>query len=172
MAKKTKKSTATDSASANTNSRSKAKTSFNYAEYFNPTQFMNNFTNAQQNYNPANWQKYAEQWMQTNQKNIETMTACTQMAMETAKELMEEQAAFANRWIQETTSTFQEAFANSDSDPKDKMEEIADYTKYCMEKAATQARKAAEESMQTAQKISTALTKRVSESIEEMQSAA
>lgn len=172
-AKKSKKST---NANSNTESTAKStktntKSAFNFADMMNPTQFMNSFKSAQ-NYNPANAQQWMEQWMQTNQKNIETLTACTQMAMETAKELMEEQAAFANRFIQETTSTFQEAFNGSTSDPKEKMEEMADYTKYCMEKAATQARKASEESLATAQKISTALSKRMSESLEEMQSAA
>lgn len=181
MATKKKKSSKKASANANMNAeanmggtKSSAKATFNFADmqkFMNPTQFMNQFANLQNNFQTGNMQQMVEQIMQTGQKNIETMTACTQIAMERAKEVMEEQASFANRLMQETTSTFQEAFT-SGNDPKDKMEEIADYAKYCMEKGATHARKVAEENAQVAQKISSALSKRVSETIEEIRSAA
>jgi hypothetical protein len=170
-------STSNTSSNANnawTNQASSANAAFNFKDFssfMNPSQFMDSFKNAQ-NFNPSNAQQFVEKIMQTGQKNIEAMTACTQIAMERAKELMEDQASFANRMLQETTSTIQEAFSNNNNDPKEKMEEIADYAKYFMEKAATHARKTSEENMQTAQKITTALKKRVSESLEEINSAA
>lgn len=180
MVSKKKKSKASANANANTSannntgSTKSTKSAFNFADmqnFMNPTQFMNQFANAQASFKTGNAQQLVEQWMQTSQKNIETLTACTQIAMERAKEVMEEQASFANRLMQETTSTFQEAFTNG-NDPKDKMEEIADYAKYCMEKGATHARKVAEENAQVAQKISNALSKRATETIEEIRSAA
>ena len=140
------------------------------ADYLNPSQYFNNFGSLPK-FKAANYQQFMEQWIQTSQKNIEAMTACTQMAVEHTKESMESSAAFANKLLQEATSTLQEAFTNS-GDPKEKFEEIADCAKYCMEKTATYARKAAEENIQAAQKIGTTLSKRITDAAEEIKSSA
>jgi hypothetical protein len=180
MATKKKKTTKTKAANTNatenttssTRQSKKTASAFDFSSFMNPQQMFSAFTQ-QPNYNfkNANFQQLAEQYMQTSQKNMEALTACSQWAMERTKEWMEDQANFTNRLIQEATSTFQETMA-SDSDAKNKMEEIADYAKYCMEKAATQARKTTEENMQTAQKITTTLAQRATEAMEEIQSAA
>jgi hypothetical protein len=143
----------------------------NSSNFFNPQQFFNLTQSQWPNFQPANLQQLAEQWIATSQKNIETLTACTQMAAERVKDMMEEQANFASRIMQETSSTVQEALS-SDADPKEKLEEIADYTKYFLEKTATYARKTAEDNIQTAQKIGSTLSKRLTDSVDEMSSAA
>ena len=112
-----------------------------------------------------------EQLIETTQKNIEAMTACTQLCVESTKSTLEENVNFTNRLLQETASTWQEAMT-SNADPKEKFEEISDYAKYCVEKTANQARESAEKNLQTAQKIGTTLSKRLSDSIEEIRSAA
>lgn len=186
MATKKKKSTktaktkaantnATENTSSNTRQSKKTASAFSFGDFnsfMNPQQMFSAFTQ-QPNYNfkNANFQQLAEQYMQTAQKNMEAFTACSQWAMERTKEWMEDQANFTNRLIQEATSTFQETMS-SDADAKDKIEEMADYAKYCMEKAATQARKTTEENMQTAQKITTTLAQRATEAMEEIQNAA
>lgn len=173
MAKSKKsKSSTKSSASSNANNAYTAYTKAAKSaatDFLNPSQFFNNasFTNFQ----PANVQQWVEQIMATSQKNIEALTACTQLAVERAKDLLEEQANFTSKLMQEASSTFQETLT-SGGDPKEKLEEIADYTKYCLEKTATAARKAAEENIQTAQKISSTLSKRVTESVDEIRSAA
>jgi hypothetical protein len=139
-------------------------------DYMNPSQFFN-FASSAQNFKPANVQQFMEQWIATSQKNMEAMTACAQMAAEYTKESMEEAANFSSKLIQEASSTLQETFANT-GDPKDKLEEIADCAKYCMEKTATFARKAAEENMQTAQKIGNTLSKRIAEATDEIKNSA
>lgn len=170
MAKAKSKTKTNDASNSNTrnasgNSSSKAKFS---SDYFNPSQFFNNANYA--NFQPANAQQWMEQFLATSQKNFEVVTACTQLAVERCKDLLEEQANFTSKMMQETASTFQETLTNS-NDTKDKMEEIAEYAKYCMEKAATAARKAAEENIQIAQEISDTLSKRCTESVEELRSA-
>ena len=185
MAKKTKKSKSTASKST----KAKASSAFTAAnstanaytkaytkaaksaatDFMNPSQFFSN-TNFG-NFQPANVQQWMEQVMETSQKNIEAFTACTQLAVERAKDLLEEQANFTSKLFQEASSTFQETLT-SGADPKEKMEEIADYTKYCLEKTATAARKAAEENIQVAQKIGSTLQKRLTDSAEEIRSAA
>jgi hypothetical protein len=171
MAKsKAKASTSTSSSSSKKASNADSSYSTKSAkDFFNPTQFFN--AGAFQSFQPANAQQFLEQLMESSQKNIEAFTACTQLAVERAKDLMEEQANFTNKMIQETASTFQETIANG-SDPKEKMEEIAEYAKSCLEKTATAARKAAEENIQIAQKIGDTLSKRASECVEEIKSAA
>jgi polyhydroxyalkanoate synthesis regulator phasin len=153
-------------AKAKTQSQKTAKTA---ADFVNPSQYFD-FASMPQ-FTPANFQKFAEQLMETSQKNIEAATACAQEYFEQAKGQTEEYANFTTRLFQEMTSTLQETWGSA-ADPKEKMEEIADCAKYCMEKAANQARKATEESLQAAQKIGSKLQKRAAEAVEEIKSAA
>lgn len=172
---KTKANT-TQSSTAYTDAFAKAtksaKSSFADASNFmNPQQFFSAFTNGQNNFQPANVQQWVEQYIQTSQKNMETLTACAQMAAERAKDLMEDQANFFTKFAQEAATTIQSTLT-SNADPKEKMEEIAEYTKYYFDKSTTAARKAAEGNMETAQKIGDKLKKRATDAVEELRSAA
>lgn len=177
--KRTAKTSAkTSKASASANKASTSSYTNPYASAFNSNDaqnymknFMSSWNTNSANFDPANMQQMAAALMNTSQKNIETLTACTQIAVERVKDMMEQQASFASRMMQETASTVQEAF-NGASEPRQKMEEIADYTKYCVEKTAAHARKTAEENIQIAQQIGETLNQRISESFEEIRSAA
>ncbi len=154
---------------AKTQNQSQKQQSKAAADFMNPSQFFDMSSMPQ--FAPANMQKFVEQFMETSQKNIETVTACVQQSFEQCKDQTEEYANFTNRLLQEMTSTLQETWSSA-ADPKEKLEEIADCAKYCMEKAANQARKSTEESIQAAQKISNKLQKRAAEAVEEIKSAA
>ena len=139
------------------------------ADFMNTSQFFDMSSMPQ--FTPANMQKFFEQFIETSQKNGETLMAVVQQSYEQCKDQMEESANFTSRLLQEMTSTLQETWSSA-ADPKEKLEEIADCTKYCMEKAANQARKATEENIQAAQKIANKLQKRAAEAVEEIKSAA
>ena len=167
------KASAANASSAFTNAYTKAsKSAYNFADAsnWNPQQFFSSFQNAK-NFQPANVQQWMEQYVETSQKNIETLTACAQLAAERTKDLLEDQANFFSKFFQETASTVQETLT-SNADPKAKLEEIAEYTKYYFDKATSSAKKAAEENMQTAQKISDKLQKRAADAADELRSAA
>lgn len=165
-------------ASAQARATNSAYDFMNFAKNFSPSQFFNmsslqnSMQNSMQNYQPANLQQLAEQMMETSQKNLETMTACTQVWVEHAKETMENQASFATKLIQEAASSLSDAFSTASSDPREKFEEITELTKTYIEKTTKQARKAAEENMEIAQKIGKVISQRVTETVEELRSAA
>lgn len=142
----------------------------NFAKNFTPSQ-MFNMSNLQ-NYQPANLQQLAEQMIETSQKNLETVTACTQVWAEHTKESLEAQANFAAKLMQDAASSWTEAFSTSSSDPREKFEEITELTKTYFEKTTKQARKAAEENIEIANKIGKVLTDRATASVEELRSAA
>lgn len=168
----------TSSANAYTNAYAQAaksaKSAYNFADtssFMNPQQFFSAFTKGQNNFQPANVQQWFEQFAETSQKNMETLTACAQIAAEHTKDLLEDQANFMSTFAQEAATSLQTTLT-SNADPKDKMEEIAEYTKYCLEKTTTAARKAAEGNMEIAQKIGDKLKKRATDAVEELRSAA
>jgi hypothetical protein len=154
-----------------------AKSTYNFADtssFFKPEQFQqffSSFSKGTKGYQPANVQQWLEQYAETSQKNIETLTACAQLAAERTKDLLEDQASFFSKFFQETASTVQSTLT-SNADPKDKFEEIAEYTKYYFDKTASAAKKAAEANAETAQKISDKLKKRATDAVEELSSAA
>ena len=182
MARKAKKTTKTsksytkpaaDAASASTKSSAKSAYDFaNFSKSFaNPSQFFN--LSALQGFQPANLQSIMEQVIQTSQKNIETLTACAQYCAEQAQETLEENTAFATKWLQETASATQDAFSGATtSDPREKLGEISELAKSCIEKAAKQAKKTAENNMEIAQKVGEQISKRISASVEELRNAA
>ena len=168
-------SSASAATSAFTDAYSKAsksaKSAYNFdASSWNPQQFFSSFSKGQ-NFQPANVQQWMEQYMETSQKNLETLTACAQLAAERTKDLLEDNANFFSKFVQETATTVQDAFT-SNADPKEKLEELAEYTKYYMEKTAAAAKKAAEANAETAQKIGAKLQKRATDAAEELRSAA
>ncbi|MDB5478278.1 MAG: hypothetical protein JWM96_773 [Alphaproteobacteria bacterium] len=175
---KTRKAQNTRTASANStasnNTRSQTGSAFNFADvtknFVNPTQFWNFGNNAA--FQPANFQSLIEQVIETSQKNLEAVTACTQLYVERAKESMEDYAAFTTTMMQETASTVQGSLSNTKADPRNKMEEMGEFAKYCLEKAATQARKSAEGNIEVANKISTTLKKRLTATVDELRDAA
>lgn len=173
-AKTAKKSAKTASSNAKSSTRSTANSAYDFAElskqFASPSQFWN--LSSLPTFQPSNVQQVIEQIMETSQKNLETMTACTQMAVERAKELIEEQTDFTQRFFNDTASTFQEALSNNNGDPREKMEEISGYAKEYLEQAASHARKAAEENIEVAQQISNKISKRISDCVEEIRSAA
>lgn len=151
-----------------------------YASAFDFSNFSKNFANpaqffdasAWQNLQPANIQSLMEQVIETNQKNWEAITACTQLCAEYAKESFEEQTQFANECIQEAAASLQESFTTTSSDPREKLEELNEQAKYYLEKTAAQARKTAEENIAIAQKVGAALKERLEASVEELRNAA
>lgn len=175
MAKKktAKKATNSNANKATNSTQSANKTAYDFADMsknFNPSQMWN--LSQLQSFQPANMQQMFEQIIETSQRNLETMTACTQMAVERAKEMMEEQAEFTNAMLQDAAATWQEAMSNPSSDPRAKMEEINEYAKHCMEQAAALARATAEQNMQIAQEIGSKLSERLNESVDEIRTAA
>lgn len=188
MAAKSKKTKKSTSSSANQQTRAgaeyaKAQTRnatnsaydfANFAKNFAPTQFFNlsSLQNSFQNYQPANLQQLAEQMIETSQKNLETVTACTQVWAEHTKGTLEEQANFAAKLMQEAASSLSEAFSTTSSDPREKFEEISELTKNYFEKTTKQARKAAEENIEIANKIGKVLTDRATATVEELRNAA
>lgn len=181
MAKKAKtakksastRKTASDHATKSS-ARASAKPAYDFAElskqFASPSQFWN--LGAMPSFQSANVQQVFEQMIETSQRNLETMTACTQMAVDRAKELIEDQAEFTQRFFNDAASNFQEALNSTNSDPREKMEEIAEYTKEYLEQAASQARKATEENIEIAQKISDKINQRINDCVEEIRSAA
>lgn len=159
---------------AKSSARASSKPAYDFAElskqFASPSQFWN--LSSLPNFQTANVQQVFEQIIETSQRNLETMTACTQLAVDRAKELIEDQADFTQRFLHEATASFQEALTNQSGDPREKMEEFAEYTKEYLEQAASQARKAAEENIEIAQKIGEKINQRINESVEEIRSAA
>lgn len=143
----------------------------NFAKNFsNPSQFFN--LSSLQNYQPANFQQIAEQMIETAQKNLETVTACTQVWVEHAKESLENQTAFATKLMQETATSVSDALSTPSSDPRDKFTEISELAKNYVEQATSQVRKSSEENYEIANKIGQALKKRLEATVEELRTAA
>ena len=138
--------------------------------FANPSQFWN--LSSLQNFQPANLQQMFEQMIETSQRNLEAVTACTQIAAERAKELMESQAEFASTMLQEAAATVQDTFNDKRTSPRTKLEGMNEYAKYCLEQTAKHARRTAEENMQVAQEISSKLSERMNECVEELRDAA
>lgn len=191
MAKKTTKSKSKSNTKRAANfANEQAQTAFGYAkeQTRNASQAANDFNSFAQNFTkpnpffnfkafpafqPAHFQQLMEQVIETSQKNMEAVTACTQLYVERTKNLLEEQASFTNRMMQETTSTVQDALSqNTSNNPRDKMDDMTDLAKYCLEKTTSHARKTAEENLEVCHKIGSALSKRLSASVDELRSAA
>jgi phasin family protein len=134
---------------------------------YNPQDYFNNFQNLLPNFKQAN----IEQLMQTTQKNVETSIATSQRMLGSFKELAEKQAAFANRFFQDATSTFQDILT-SNADPKQKLEETSEAVKDSVERLAGNARDTLKYVEKTANEVSTILTQRLNESLDELNDAA
>lgn len=177
-AKTAKKSASTKkTASGSANSKTRANNSnntYDFAElskqFASPSQFWN--LSSFPSFQSANVQQVFEQMIETSQRNLETMTACTQMAVERTKAMIEDQADFNQRFFNEAAATFQEALNSQNGDPREKMEELAEYAKEYMEQAASQARKATEENIEIAQQISERINQRINDCVEEIRTAA
>lgn len=183
MANKTKKNKTTTAKrnASNTQARQNSSTANNAwsnnawtdaasANGFNPSQFFN--LNAFQNFQPANLQQLVEQVIETSQKNLEAVTACTQLYVEHAKDLLEEQTSFATTLLQETATTVQDAFSSTNTDPRNKLEDMADLARYCLDQSTKQARKAAANNVEIAQTISDKLARRLTATVDELRAAA
>lgn len=182
-AKKSASSKKTASGSAKSGTRSNThsgtnfgtgKNPFDFAEmskqFASPSQFWN--LSSMPTFQSANMQQVFEQMIETSQKNLEIMTACTQLAVERAKSMIEEHADFNQRFFAETAATLQEALTSQNVDPREALEELAEYAKEYMEQAASQARKATEENIEIAQQISEKINQRINDSVEEIRTAA
>lgn len=134
---------------------------------YNPQDYFNNFQNLLPNFKQAN----IEQLMQTTQKNVETSIATSQRMLGSFKELAEKQAAFANRFFQDTTSAFQDILT-SNADPKQKLEETSEAVKDSVERLAGNARDTLKYVEKTANEVSSLLTQRLNESLDELKDAA
>jgi phasin family protein len=148
------------------NQFSNAAQNFANANY-NPQDYFNQFQNMMPNFKPAN----LEQLMQTTQKNMETSIATSQRVLGNFKELAEKQAAFANRFFQDTTSAFQDILT-SNADPKQKLEETSEAVKDSVERLAGNARDTLKYVEKTANEVSSMLTQRLNESLDELNDAA
>lgn len=148
------------------NQFSNAANNFANANY-NPQDYFNKFQNMMPSFKAAN----LEQLMQTTQKNVETSIATSQRMLGSFKELAEKQAAFANRFFQDTTSAFQDILT-SNADPKQKLEETSEAVKDSVERLAGNARDTLKYVEKAANEVSSILTQRLNESLDELNDAA
>lgn len=106
--------------------------------------------------------------MATQRKNIEAVTAANQLAIEGMQAVVRRQAEILRQTMEETSSMLTEMMAVGT--PEDKMAKQAELVKVAFEKALANMKELAEMVAKSNTEASNVISKRVSESLEELKS--
>lgn len=107
--------------------------------------------------------------MASQRKNIEALTAANQLAAEGIQAVMRRQAEILRQSIEESTSAVNDLIAAGS--PEDKAAKQADVVKTAFEKALANARELAEMIAKSNAEAADVISKRVSESLDEIKTA-